>query len=337
MIVITGGAGYIGSHIAQLLLTKGYSLAIIDQVSCPWYIQALLAHTSSIYIQSDYADTTVLAQLFSHTSIETVIHCAAVIDVSESISNPKNYYNTNVVKTIQLLDMMIAYGVKRCIFSSSCALYGIPQTLPLTEHHPQQPLSPYGRTKLIIEMILHDYAHAYDLDYIALRYFNAAGALPDYYLGERHVPERHLIPRALEAAYTARPFTIFGIDYATPDGSCIRDYIHVRDVADAHWRALEYLKNKPHSKPIKPIQRAFNIGTGTGFSVLDVVAMIEQVTQTTLQVRHAPRRPGDAPVLVANYTQAYKYLEWAPRYSDLLSLITSAHEFHLHQELTTIT
>lgn len=320
-ILVTGGAGYIGSTIALLLVQRGYFVVVVDhrnQATFP--LRFILSSEHGVYVQSDIANRTLIQHVCVTYNIIACIHCAAFIEVGESVKQPQAYYNNNVIKSIQLIDTLRAAGVKKIMFSSSCAVYGKPQYMPLDEQHPKNPISPYGRTKLIVESVLQDYAQAYGIQYGILRYFNAAGALPDYWLGERHDPETHLIPCALRAAYTQQPFTIFGSDYQTLDGTCVRDYLHIADLADAHCKTLEYLLATPESI-------ICNLGTGSGYSVQQVLQTIETVTGYSIKKIYAPRRAGDPDTLVASAAHAMQLLGWKPQRA-LHEIITSAHQFH---------
>lgn len=350
-ILVTGGAGYIGSHIALLLSQKGYNVIVLDtfkhrqHVPHPFEMTTLteLIHfdnsdavsTGHISVlTADYADTHVLAEIFENKNVHAVIHCAALIEVGESVKFPRAYYNNNVIKTCTLLETMLDHNVKNIIFSSSCAVYGNPVEMPISESHPKNPISPYGKNKLIVEMMLEDFANAYDLRFVALRYFNAAGALPEYGLGEQHQPESHLIPLLVRAAHTqcaehqGTPITIFGNDYPTKDGTCVRDYVHVADVAQAHYRALEYLNNGGSSD-------FFNLGTGQGFSVQEIVRAVEQTCTTQLNCTVANRRQGDPALLIANPSKARETLGWQPQQSDLNTIISSANTFYTKHLITT--
>lgn len=325
-ILVTGGAGYIGSTIALLLAQKGYFVVVIDHKNpATCFLSLTLTADQFVYIQADIAQRAIIQTVCETYAIVACIHCAAFIEVGESVKQPQAYYHNNVVKSIQLIDALRAAHVTNIIFSSSCAVYGKPQYLPLDEQHPKAPMSPYGCTKLFVESILQDYAQAYGIHYGILRYFNAAGALPNYWLGERHTPESHLIPLALHAAYTQQPFTVFGSDYPTPDGTCVRDYIHVADLAYAHIKTLEYLLQKQESI-------ICNLGTGTGYSVLQVLQTIETVTGSTIQKVFIPRRPGDPDTLVATAHHATNMLGWKPQLN-LTEMIASAHQFY--QQLST--
>ena len=319
-LLITGGAGYIGSHTAWLMAQKGYRIIILDH--------APLHHNPfgwATYMRDDFASPETLRSIFSTYNIEAVMHFGAFIDVHASIKNPRHYYQNNVIKTCQLLDIMIEHGIKKFIFSSSCAIYGNPTYTPMDEQHPQHPLTPYGMSKKMVEQILADYAHAYDLAYTSLRYFNAAGAQPEQHLGEHHVPETHIIPLLLKALHHQTPFSIFGTDYDTPDGTCIRDFLHVRDIASAHAAALEHLNNTNTSD-------CFNLGTGRGTSIKELIEAAQRIFKKELHVVHAKRREGDPARLVANPTKAQLLLQWKPDYSDSTGILHSAYAFMLQQE-----
>ena len=320
-ILVTGGAGYIGSHTAYLASQKGYEVIIIDSFEH----KQPFDHNWATCIKGDFADTTILEHVFNDYNIQAVMHFAAFIEVGESVNNPLRFYENNVVKTIKLLKTMLKHGVKKLIFSSSCAVYGKPQYLPLTEDHPKHPISPYGKNKLIIEMALEDFQHAYGLQYVSLRYFNAAGAMPQHGLGEHHNPETHLIPLILQAAMNNKPFYVFGNDYQTEDGSCVRDYIHVMDLAEAHWLAFEYLHQANSSN-------CFNLGTGQGFSVKQIATVIKSNCNLTIDILHQNRRKGDPPILIADPTKAQSILGWQPQYSDIEQIITSAYAFELSKK-----
>lgn len=315
-LLITGGAGYIGSHISFLMAQQGYTVIILDN----FVHNQPFEHTWATVIRGDYGDKQLLNTLFTTHAICAVIHCAASIEVGVSMIDPLAFYDNNVSKTITLLRCMLANNITKIIFSSSCAVYGIPQEIPITDNHPTNPISPYGRTKLMVEHILQDAHNAYGLQFVALRYFNAAGAYPEQGLGEMHTPETHLIPLALHALYTQKPFYILGTQHPTPDGSCVRDFVHVRDIADAHLKALHYLDAHLPSN-------FFNLGMGTGFSVKQIIATAQEVTKTKMIVIEKPQRAGDPPFLVADPSRARDILKWTPLYSDITFIIRSAHAF----------
>ena len=269
------------------------------------------------FVQGNFGDRAVLDAVLSQ-GFDAVMHFASFIQVGESVQQPDKYYRNNVTYTLGLLDAMRAHGVNKFIFSSTAATFGEPQYTPIDERHPQQPINPYGRTKLMVEQALADYDKAYGFKSVCLRYFNAAGADPEGQLGERHDPETHLIPLILQAASGRRPhISVFGQDYDTPDGTCIRDYIHINDLCSAHWLALQSLMSGQSSQ-------AYNLGNGNGFSVQEVIDAAKQVTGRNIPVQHAPRRAGDPARLVADATQARQKLGWQPQYADLATIVLHA-------------
>ncbi|MEN9228583.1 MAG: UDP-glucose 4-epimerase GalE [Gloeomargarita sp. HHBFW_bins_205] len=316
-VLVTGGAGYIGSHTCKALAQAGYQPVVLDNFSTghPWAVRW------GPWVRADLADRDKLLEVLHQYDIQAVMHFAANAYVGESMAQPAKYYRNNLVHTLNLLEAMVAVGVRTIVFSSTCATYGIPQWLPLTEDHPQQPVNPYGETKRAIEQALHWFSQAYGLRYAALRYFNAAGADPEGELGECHDPETHLIPRLLLSLLGGEPVTIFGTDYPTPDGTPVRDYIHVTDLAAAHVQALDYIQT--HDTNL-----ILNLGTGRGYSVRQVIETVEQVTGQKLAMQAGPRRPGDPPILVADVTRAQRVLGWQPRYSDLPTIIATAWRWH---------
>jgi len=309
-ILIVGGAGFIGSHMVYYLKKMGYTPIVLDNFST--------GHRNAVQdvecIEGDIADTHLLDQIFSKHTISAVMHFASLIQVGESVHEPGKYYANNVAATIHLLNAMLKWKIQYFIFSSSAAVYGEPQYTPIDEQHPLLPINPYGRSKWIIEKILEDFARAYDFHYAALRYFNAAGRDPETTLKECHEPESHLIPLILKAIEKKQPITIYGQDYSTPDGTCIRDYVHVSDLCSAHLLALNTL--------IKT-QQSFscNLGTGEGYSVQQVIDTARQVTGCPIEVKIGPRRDGDPAVLVADPTFAMHKLNWQPVCSDLSTII----------------
>lgn len=315
-ILITGGAGYIGSHTAHLMAQKGYRVIILDDL----YYGHPFVHDWATFIKGNCGDEIVLDQIFTQYKIDAVIHFAGFIAVGESVKKPIMYYDNNVVKTLVLFKKMVQYGVEKVIFSSSAAVYGMPERLPLVEDHPKNPVNAYGNTKLIIEFLLSDFSRAYGLKFVALRYFNACGAEPQFGLGEYHEPETHLIPLAIRAALSGKEFSIFGNDYETADKTCIRDYLHVTDLADAHVRALEYLGFGGKSD-------CFNLGTGKGHSVKEVLTMVEKVCERKLNIKICARREGDPSILVADPSKAEKILGWKAVHSDLDKIIHDAFIF----------
>jgi len=317
-ILIPGGAGYIGSHTGYLLSQLGYKIIAIDkyvhgQNFCPEW---------ATIIRGDFADPEILKTIFTKYSIDAVMHFAAFIEVGESVKKPRDFYENNVTKVLKLLDTMLEYDVKKIIFSSSCAVYSHPIRVPMDEEHPTEPVSPYGRNKLMVEYALRDYAHAYGLQFVSLRYFNASGSLFEYGLGEQHNPESHIIPLLLRAILHEKTFKLFGTDYDTPDGTCVRDYIHVADIAQAHVLAYNYLE---HNNP----SDFFNLGTGRGYSVKEVIEMAERVCDKHVVIKEVARRAGDAHVLVADPTKSKKILGWQAKQSDLRSIIQSALAWEL--------
>lgn len=313
-ILVVGGAGYIGSHMVKFLLAQGNQVMTLDNLSTG-YRDAILGGG---FVQGDLADRSMLDTLFTRHRFDAVMHFASCIQVGESIAAPAKYYANNVTNTLNLLDAMVAHGVKRFIFSSSAAVYGNPIHVPIAEDHPKAPINPYGRTKWMVEQILTDYDWAYGLKSVSLRYFNAAGADPAGELGESHEPETHLIPLVLRAASGRAPsIKIFGCDYNTPDGTCIRDYVHVVDLCEAHRLALVRLMQDGGSA-------VFNLGNGNGFSVAEVIAAAELVTERTIRTTQQPRRAGDPPRLVADASLARKELSWQPQFDRLETIIRHA-------------
>lgn len=316
-VLVTGGAGYIGSHCCKLLARRGYLPIVFDNLST--------GNSKAVkwgpFIEGDVSDHVVLSAAFHDHPPAAVLHFAASAYVGESVSDPAKYYQNNIGGMITLLDCCREAKVESIIFSSSCATYGVPDLLPITELTPQKPINPYGRTKLICEQMLQDYSRAYGLRYVALRYFNAAGADPEADLGEWHSPETHLIPRAIMAATSqASPLEVFGNDYPTDDGTCIRDYIHVSDLAEAHVAALSHLLEDGANLSV-------NLGTGTGHSILEVLTTIKLITGSEVPTTFKPRRLGDPPILVANASKAKQLLGFEPKLSDLNTIISTALPF----------
>jgi len=320
-ILVTGGAGYIGSHAVWALQQAGYRVLILDNLV--YGHQDLVENVlKTELIVGSTLDKKLLQSLFAKHDISAVMHFSAYAYVGESVTNPSKYYENNVMGTLSLLDAMVEADVKTFVFSSTCATYGVPQTLPIPEDHPQNPINPYGMTKLMVERILTDYDKAYDLKSVCFRYFNAAGAHPEGTLGEDHNPETHLIPLVLQTALGKRDaIYIFGTDYPTEDGTCVRDYIHVSDLADAHILGLEYLLNGGDSTK-------FNLGNGNRFSVRQVIDAAARVTGKPIPVVEAERRPGDPPALVGGSQRARAVLGWNPQYSDIDTILTHAWRWH---------
>jgi UDP-arabinose 4-epimerase len=313
-ILVTGGAGYIGSHVCKALAQSGYRPIALDNLS-RGHARAVRWGPLEVH---EIADEEAVRSALERHDVAAVIHLAAFAYVGESQVAPEIYYENNVIGTLRLLDAIRSARIKRVVFSSTCATYGAPQRLPIREDHPQQPLNPYGLTKLFLEKALQSYGEAHGLEWVSLRYFNAAGADPDGELGEDHEPETHLIPLAIQGALGQRSgIEIYGRDYPTPDGTAVRDYVHVTDLADAHVRALTHLLRGGES-------RAFNLGTGRGYSVLEILAAVAQVCGRTVPVVDAPRRLGDSPILVADATAAARVLGWQPAHSDLQTILKTA-------------
>jgi UDP-glucose 4-epimerase len=322
-ILITGGAGYIGSHIAHLLVDLDYQVVVVD-TKLP---DPLWSHAHISLVKADIADKGTLASIFTTYNITMVIHTAAFIEVGRSTQEPALFYDNNIARGLALIDTMLLYGVKTLIFSSSCAVYGAPEKLPIAETHPKNPMSPYGKTKLMFELILEDYAQAYGLRFVNLRYFNVAGAWPERNLGEHHEPETHIVPLLLRAARDASLFLLFGTDHHTPDGTCIRDYVHVRDIAFAHAKAIAYLNAGNSSQ-------SFNIGSGNGTSIRKLINVVEHVAGSPVGINQRARRAGDPAILVADISKAREMLGWEPHYSHLETMVSSAYHYAQHQHKT---
>lgn len=317
-IFLTGGAGYVGSHCARALCNAGHHVTVLDNLA--------QGHRAAVdararFIHGDLAHSALIRDTLAAGRYDAVMHFAAHLDVGESVRDPLKYYLNNVANSVALLHALHAAGVRRMVFSSTCATYGEPDQMPLTENMPQHPINPYGRSKLAVEWAMHDSAGAWGLGGCALRYFNAAGAASDGALGEDHDPEIHLIPIVLQVALGRRESVhVFGSDYPTPDGTCIRDYIHVEDLADAHVRAIE-------SQPVGAF-RAYNVGTGAGTSVREVIAAAREVTGHPIPSIDAPRRPGDPPILYADPGKIVAELNWKPRFTAIRAIIESAWAWH---------
>lgn len=315
MILVTGGAGYIGSHYVQYAREQGEALVVLDNL--------VYGHREAVppdvpFYEGDMGDRALLDRIFSTHRIDAVVHFAAYAYVGESVQQPARYYQNNTVAALTVLEAMRAHHVPYFVFSSTCATYGNPQYVPIDERHPQDPINPYGESKLFVERILRAYDQAYGLRYVALRYFNAAGADPQGRIGESHDPETHLIPLVLQVAKGVRESaSIFGTDYDTPDGTCIRDYIHILDLAQAHAQALDRLRAGAPSD-------VYNLGTEQGYSVREVIAMCERVTGRPIRAVESPRRAGDPPRLVASASKARTQLDWKPRFQDLEEIVRTA-------------
>lgn len=298
-ILITGASGYIGSHIALLFARNNFKVIGLDLLP-----HATLSKFPGIIVhQGNCSDTKFTEEIFKKYSIHAIIHCASFIEVSESVQNPDVYYQNNIATAQTMLNAARKHGIEHFIFSSSCAVYGTPQRLPLDENHPTSPISPYGKTKRVIEWMMEDFSNAYNLKTVALRFFNAAGSSYEYGLGENHMPESHLIPRLISAALQKRPIEVFGTDYPTPDGTCIRDFVSVADIAKAHLLTLRYLEHGGSSS-------AFNLGSARGYSILKIISELEFILNTSIATILKPRRPGDPAILVADPSLAKAVLGW---------------------------
>lgn len=317
IVLVTGGAGYVGSHATRYLQRAGHEVWIYDNLSEG---NRGAVHQDRLIV-GDLMDRPKLISLLRENRIDAVMHFAASAYVGVSVERPADYYQNNVVGTLSLMEAMREVGVNRMVFSSTCATYGIPEIVPITEHEKQQPINPYGFTKLVIEHALADYAAAYGWSYAALRYFNASGAATEGDIGEDHDPETHLIPIVLQTALGQREAVlVFGDDYPTPDGTCIRDYIHVEDLAAAHISALSRLGSG--------VKFQLNLGTGSGFTVRQVIEACEHVSGRKIAYRIAPRRAGDPPALVANAERARRELAWQPKYTTIESIVETAWRWH---------
>ena len=316
-ILVTGGAGYIGSHAVRHFIARGHDVVVYDNLS-EGHRQAVPAEC---LVVGDLSEIPRLDQLILERRIEAVVHFAAFAYVGHSVTDPGKYYQNNLVNTLNLMECLRRNGVNRFVFSSTCATYGVPQRVPITEEEQQRPINPYGNGKLAVEFALADYASAYKWGYAALRYFNAAGASPDGTIGEDHSQETHIIPLVLQAIQKIRPaFEIYGTDYATPDGTCIRDYIHVDDLAEAHLLALEKLA--------PGMSMRYNVGTGRGYSVREVIRAAEKITGKSVPVKETARRPGDPPALVASCDKIRRELGWQARYTELEAIVETAWRWH---------
>jgi UDP-arabinose 4-epimerase len=317
-VLITGGAGYIGSHTAKALARSHYQPIAIDDLST--------GHAHNVkwgpFVRANLSDTAAVRSVLREHKIQAVVHFAGSALLGESVTQPLSYFQNNVGGTLSLLEAMLEVGVRDIVFSSTCATYGMPTAIPITEDQTQKPINPYGDSKLAVERVLQWMGLARQIRWVALRYFNAAGADPDGELGEEHEHETHLIPLAIGAVLKQRkPLQVFGSDYPTPDGTAIRDYIHVTDLASAHISALQYLNKGGES-------RALNLGTGKGSSVLEVIAMVQTVSGRAVPSEAAPRRPGDPPVLVASSELARRLLQWEPSCSSLQTIVETAWRWH---------
>jgi len=316
-VLVVGGAGYIGSHMVKMLSKAGHDVTTLDNLSNGYKDAVKYGE----FIEGDIADAGLLNTLFADNAFDGVMHFASYIQVGESVEKPSMYYRNNVTNTQVLLDAMIEHGIKCFIFSSTAATFGEPDYTPIDEAHAQKPINPYGHSKLMVEQILRDFDQAYGLKSVSLRYFNAAGADPEGELGERHIPETHLIPLVLQAASGRRDnITIFGADYDTPDGTCIRDYIHINDLCSAHLLGLEHLVAGGET-------RAYNMGNGLGYSIKELIDVAKEVTATDFTVLMGERRDGDPARLVADATLLQTELGWKPEFADLAVILRHAWEW----------
>lgn len=323
-VLVTGGAGYIGSHMVRMLSQLGHTVVVFDNLSTGFRDAVL----GGKLVQGSLHDKAALGALFGAHLFDAVVHFAGSIAVGESVRDPAKYYQNNLAGTLNLLDAMRAHGVNRMVFSSTAAIFGVPRYVPIDEAHPQEPINPYGMSKWVTERILRDYDAAHGLCSVALRYFNAAGASPDAALGERHDPETHLIPLALRAAKGELPqLTVFGTDYDTPDGTCIRDYIHIVDLCEAHILALRHLMSGGES-------RAYNLGNGHGYSVKEVIEIVERISGKRVPVQYGSRRAGDPPRLVADASQIRKDWGWSPEFGALEKIIEHAWQWETNPRRT---
>ncbi len=316
-ILVTGGAGYIGSVAVEDLREKGEEVVVIDNLT---YGHRKAVNQAVPFYEGNIGDKSLIKHILDEHNIEAVMHFSAFAYVGESVDKPNKYWENNVVQTLQFLDVLIESNIKKFVFSSTCATYGEPQYIPIDENHPQNPTNPYGWSKFMVERILESYDAAYNLKFVALRYFNASGATEN--LGEQHDPETHLIPLALFAAQGKIPsISIFGNDYDTPDGTAIRDYIHISDLSQAHFLALQHLRNGNSSEFI-------NLGNGNGYSVSEVIEAARTITGKSIETKIAPRRAGDPSRLVANATKAHEVIKWKPNFPELDKIIESAWKWY---------
>lgn len=317
-ILVTGGAGYIGSHAVKALSQSGHIPVVYDNLTHGhWW-----AVRHGPFVKGDIADRSMVIATIRHYDVAAVLHLASYGDVGDSMKDPGPYFENNVRKSLTLLDALVESGVKHVVFSSSCATYGSPDRMPISENTPQSPINPYGETKLLVERALHWYAKAYSISYVSMRCFNVAGADLDGEIGEVHWPETHLIPLILSAAEGRRSVEVFGKDYSTADGTCVRDFIHVVDLAEAYVRATQYLLEGGTSVGL-------NIGAGKGYSVKEVIECVARVTDRDISHQISPRRDGDSAVLVADPSLALRVLGWSPRHSDLECIVRTAWNWYL--------
>lgn len=319
-ILVTGAAGYIGSHISLLFAQNNFRVVGIDFLPHA----ALSQHPGIIMLQGNCADAKFVDSVCKKYLVHAIAHCASFIEVGESVTNPDVYYQNNVKTAQTMLNAARKHYIQNFIFSSSCAVYGTPQYLPLNESHPTKPISPYGKTKRVIEWMMEDFSHAYGLKTVALRFFNAAGSCYEFGLGESHVPESHLIPRLISAALHKRPIEIFGTDYPTPDGTCIRDFVSVTDIAQAHLLTLHYLEQGGNST-------AINLGSARGYSIAQIIAELEFLLQTQISTVNLPRRAGDPAILIADPTRAQEILGWQTT-ENIKTILQQALAWHCRKQ-----
>jgi UDP-glucose 4-epimerase len=316
-VLVTGGAGYIGSHAVKELLRKGYRPIVFDNLQTGHR----KASQNATFVEGDLSDSKKLKEIFQTNSIDAVMHFAADCQVGESVLNPSKYFKNNVKNSLNLIEIIEEFEVNKVVFSSSAAVYGEPQEIPISEKHPCAPTNPYGETKWIFEKVLQAFHNAGKLNYVSLRYFNAAGADPEGELGEDHLPETHLIPLVIKAALDGNAVPIYGTDYKTPDGTCVRDYIHVTDLANAHILALRKLEQGKNSG-------IYNLGNGNGYSVRKVIEAVKKVAGRNVDAVDSPRRPGDPARLVASSEKIKEALGWIPKYPDLETIVETAYQWH---------
>ena len=321
-ILIVGGAGYIGSHANKLLTSQGYQTIVLDNLSNGRRDLVKWGH----FVEGDLNDSYSLEHIFTNWNISTVMHFGAFAYVGESVKDPAAYYNNNVVNTLHLLNAMRKHGVNQIVFSSTCATFGEPEYIPVDESHVQSPMSPYGRSKWMVEQILKDYEAAYGIRHVILRYFNAAGADPECETGEWHQPETHLIPLVLDAAlYETKCLQVFGNQHNTFDGTCVRDYIHVCDLADAHLKAMQYMETHQDSDH-------FNLGNGKGFSVLEIIETARRITGRDIHFEIREARAGDPAIVVGSSEKALALLKWSPKFNTIQSIIETAWNWHISRD-----
>lgn len=320
-VLVTGGAGYVGSFMTKALLMQSYEVIVIDNLQRG---AKEAVDSKAEFIKGDILDKSFLKEFFSQHKVDTILHFAGLISMEESVKKPYLYFENNSLGSLNLIEAAVASGIKKFIFSSTAGVYGNPTKIPIPENHPTIPTNPYGESKLIVEKILSWYHEVYNLSFASLRYFNAAGASLDGKLGEKHDPETHIIPLAMKAALKNKEFYLYGTDYPTNDGTCIRDYIHVLDLVESHIQALSLLEKKKG-------EFFYNVGTGAGFSNREVIEMVKRVSKVDFKVVEKDRRPGDAKILIADSTKIIKELGFSPKYSDLETIVKTAWNWHKSQ------